>query len=272
VISVRRHRGPHWKLDDLVARDMLPAEAADFLSELIAARFDLLISGGTNAGKTTLLRALCHEVRPSERIITVERDLLELGIHLDQVQHPDCVALYSRQANTEDVGEVTVAELVRATRRMNPSRVVVGEILGDEVLALLDAASAGAYGALGSVHADSSDAVFGRLATYGLQAPERLPPSTTAHLVAQAIDFVVHVEIEEMPGRPAARYVSSIREVTGLADDGRVASSEVWAIGPDGRLAPHAPLSARRARIVARRAEQRMTQPGRARSGHEAGR
>jgi Flp pilus assembly CpaF family ATPase len=212
---------------------------------MVHGHMNVIVAGPPNSGKTTNLRAMCNEIPSHERVITVEKDLVELGMHLDDQRHPDCVALYSRQANAEDEGEISVAELVRATLRMSPSRVIVGEVLGDEVIPMLNAMSAGTFGSLSTIHAHSSEAVFSRLASYALQAPERLAPEATFRLIAEAIDFVVFATIEDRPGRALRRYVASIREITGLTDTGHVSSTEVWGSAPTGVLEPLAPLSAR---------------------------
>lgn len=242
IVSIRRHRFSDLTLDDLVRFGALTDQATTFLRAAVLARRTILVSGGTNTGKTTLLRALCHEIPPFERLVTVERDLLELGLHLSP-RHPNVVPLHSRQANVEGEGEVDVAQLVQATLRLNPSRVIVGEVLGDEVVPMLNAMSQGNDGSMCTIHADSSEMTFSRLATYAVQAPERLPSEATAQLVAGAVHLVVFLAGERYADRPMRRYVSSIREVTGLTDAGRVASSELFAIGPNGRLEPAAGLS-----------------------------
>ena len=133
-----------------------------------------MIAGATNAGKTTLLRALANEIPPHERLITVER-ALELGLDEFQDLHPNVVAFEERLPNSEGQGGVTMAELVRRSLRMNPSRVIVGEVLGDEIVTMLNAMSQGNDGSLSTIHANSSLEVFNRISTYAIQAAERLP-------------------------------------------------------------------------------------------------
>jgi Flp pilus assembly CpaF family ATPase len=153
------------------------------------------------------------------------------------------VAFEERLPNSEGQGHITMAELVRRSLRMNPSRVIVGEVLGDEIVTMLNAMSQGNDGSLSTIHANSSAEVFNRIATYALQASERLPTEASMLLIAGAIDFVLFVERrnEFHIGGTLSRFVSSVREVNGV--DGRVMSSEVWAPGPDGRAVPHAPIS-----------------------------
>jgi len=183
-----------------------------------------------------------HEIPPGERLITVER-ALELGIDHFPELHPNVVAFEERLPNMEGQGAISMAELVRRSLRMNPSRVLVGEVLGDEIVTMLNAMSQGNDGSLSTIHANSSLEVFNRIASYAIQSAERLPVEATHMLIAGAIDFVVFVEKrnEYQRGGRLRRFVSSIREVTGV--DGRVLSSEVFAPGPDGRAVPHAPVS-----------------------------
>jgi len=136
-----------------------------------------------------------------------------------------------------------MAELVRRSLRMNPSRVIVGEVLGDEIVTMLNAMTQGNDGSLSTIHANSSMEVFNRIATYAIQAAERLPVEATHMLIAGAIDFVIFIEKRNDYDRGGSlrRYVSSVREITGI--DTRVLSSEIFAPGPDGRAVPHAPPS-----------------------------
>jgi pilus assembly protein CpaF len=242
VLSIRRARLAKVFLSDLVGNGTLLPELAAMLSAAVAARKNLMIAGSTNAGKTTLLRALANEIPPGERLVTVER-ALELGIDQFPELHPNVVAFEERLPNAEGAGGISMAELVRRSLRMNPSRVIVGEVLGDEIVTMLNAMTQGNDGSLSTIHANSAPEVFNRIATYALQAQERLPVEATHMLIAGAIDFVVFIEKrnEYALGGTLRRFVSSVREVTGV--DGRVLSSEVFAPGPDGRAVPRASIA-----------------------------
>jgi Flp pilus assembly CpaF family ATPase len=172
----------------------------------------------------------------------VER-ALELGLDHFPELHPNVVAFEERLPNMEGHGAITLAELVRRSLRMNPSRVIVGEVLGDEIVTMLNAMTQGNDGSLSTIHANSSLEVFNRISTYAIQATERLPVDATHMLISGAIDFVVFIEKrnEYTSGGRLRRFVNSVREVTGV--DGRVLSSEVFAPGPDGTAVPHAPVS-----------------------------
>jgi Flp pilus assembly CpaF family ATPase len=235
VVDIRRHRLADHTLDDLVDLGSLSAEAAAFLAAAVKARQNILVSGAMNAGKTTMLRALAAEIPPVERIVTIEQ-ALELGLDEQSERHPDCVAMEARLANTEGVGAIGVAQLVRRSLRMNASRVIVGEVLGDEVIPMLNAMSQGRSGSMATIHADSSAGVFRRLASYAVQAPERLPLEASNLLIAGSVHLVVHLESRETAGggRGARRFVSSIREVVD-ADGPLVVSNEIWQPGPGRR-------------------------------------
>ncbi|HZT66992.1 MAG TPA: ATPase, T2SS/T4P/T4SS family [Acidimicrobiales bacterium] len=235
-VSIRRHRYLKVTCDDLVGMATIDVALREFLRCLMLARKSCVICGGTGAGKTTLLRAMAADIPPWERLVTIE-DSLELGLDRYPDLHPDVVALEAREANLEGEGGITLAELVRWALRLSPDRVIVGEARGEEVLALLNAMSQGTDGSMTTIHASSSKGAFSKLATYAVQAPERLPLEATNLLVANAVDFVIHLA-QDPTGR---RFVSSVREVTD-ADGPMVVSNEVFCPGPDGRAVPGAPL------------------------------
>jgi Flp pilus assembly CpaF family ATPase len=242
ALSIRRSRLSRVFLDDLVENGSLTPEIAAVLSAAVKARKNIMIAGATNAGKTTLLRALANEIPSYERLITVER-AMELGLGEFEDLHPNVVAFEERLANSEGQGYIGLGELVRRSLRMNPSRVIVGEVLGDEIVTMLNAMSQGNDGSLSTIHANSSLEVFNRICTYAIQSAERLPTDATMMLIAGAIDFVVFVERRNDFGNGGnlRRRVTSIREVNGV--DGRVLSSEIFAAGPDHIARPAAPIS-----------------------------
>ena len=242
ALSIRRARMGKVFVSDLVGNATLTPELGSFLTAAVRARKNIMIAGATNAGKTTLLRALANEIPGHERLITVER-ALELGLEHFPDLHPNVVAFEERLPNSEGHGAITMAELVRRSLRMNPSRVIVGEVLGDEIVTMLNAMSQGNDGSLSTIHANSSSEVFNRISTYALQANERLPIEASQMLVAGAINFVVFVERRNayQTGGRLSRSVTSVREINGV--DGRVLSSEVFTETPDGRIMAHAPIS-----------------------------
>ena len=242
ALSIRRHRFVRVTLDDLVGLGAIDEELKAFLAAGVKARRNIVVAGGTNAGKTTMLRALASEIPPNERLVTIENSL-ELGLDTDPELHPDAVALEAREANAEGEGAITMAQLVRRGLRMDPSRVIVGEVLGEEVLSMLEAMSQGNDGSMCTIHANSSDSVFRRIATYAIKSAERLPVEATNLLIAGALDFVVFIDQrDETPvGGRHHRYVSSVREVID-AEGTMVISNEVFQPGSDGRAVAAAPI------------------------------
>jgi len=236
TLSIRRHRYLKVTPDDLVGMGTLDVALREFVRAVMRTRKCCIVCGGTGAGKTTFLRAMAADVPPAERLITIE-DSLELGLDRYPELHPDVVALEAREPNVEGEGGVSLAELVRWALRMSPDRVWVGEARGEEVLALLNAMSQGTDGSAATLHASSSRGAFAKLATYAIQAPERLPVEATNLLIANAVHFVIHLD-QDPAGR---RFVTSVREVCD-ADGPLVISNEVFRPGPDGRAVPGAPL------------------------------
>ncbi|HEY1666934.1 MAG TPA: ATPase, T2SS/T4P/T4SS family, partial [Trebonia sp.] len=174
AISIRRARMGKVFLADLVGNGTMTPDLASFLAAAVGARKNIMIAGATNAGKTTLLRALANQIPAQERLVTVER-ALELGLDQFPELHPNVVAFEERLPNSEGQGAISMAELVRRSLRMNPSRVIVGEVLGDEIVTMLNAMTQGNDGSLSTIHANSSLEVFNRISTYAIQAQERLP-------------------------------------------------------------------------------------------------
>jgi pilus assembly protein CpaF len=250
-VSLRRFRYRDASLESLQATGTLDAGLRAFLTAAVAARLNILIAGGTFVGKTTFLRALAHAIGERERLITIE-DAFELNLDAGHAEagHPDVVALQARPANTEGVGEVTLAELVRWALRMSPDRVIVGEVRGAEVVPMLNAMSQGCDGSMATVHASSSAQALLKLASYAVQAAERLPFESTGLLIASGVHLVVHLDYAtDTPtststatgtGTTAGtgvRVVSSVREVVD-ADGPRVVSNEIYRPGEDRRARP----------------------------------
>ena len=231
-LSVRRHRHEvkNLFLADFVRLGTLTQQAADFLAASTRAALSTIIAGPANAGKTTLLRAMTHEIDPAERLITIEH-VLELDLHAFPDRHPNVVALLTRSDNVEREGKVTIRELLRTALRLNPSRIFVGEVMpGEEIVSLLNALSSGHDGSISTLHARASDQVVTRLLAYAAQSPDRpLDPARSLPLIASAIDLVVYIS-----KRNARRYVSSIRLFAG-SDDGQILSDELFGMA-DGQL------------------------------------
>ena len=199
---------------------------AAFLGAAVRAKLNLIVAGGTNTGKTTMLRCLLNEIPPEERVVTVE-DNLEIGLDRFSDLHPDQVMWERRGANIEGRGEATLADCVRATLRQNPDRVIVGEIRGIEVVDMLRAMSQGNDGSMSSIHADSSKGAVVRLGMYTAEAG--LDEETSNKWIANAVDLIVHLGWVD-----GLRRVTSVREVL-EAEARQIATNEVYRPAADGK-------------------------------------
>ena len=251
AISIRCFRLTRVFLDDLYARGAFTSQVGEFLRAAVAGKMNLMVSGETFAGKTTLLRALGNVIAPSERLVTAEH-FFELGFGHFPDLHRDVVAMEERLANAEGVGAMSMLDLVERSRRLNPDRIIVGEVIGDEIIAMLDAMTQGNDGSLSTIHARNSAMVFQRIASYALKSAQRLPIQASYLLTAGALDFVVHIAKRRAADGTVQRYVSSIREVIGY-DGTQVVSSEVFACPDPAAPAayPAAPVSGARADALA---------------------
>jgi Flp pilus assembly CpaF family ATPase len=195
-------------MDDLIELKTLTSPAAMFLRACVVDKRNILVSGGTGTGKTTMLNVLSSFVPQRERIITIE-DTQELQLHQDHV-----VTLETKPANVEGAGEYTIRDLVRNALRMRPDRILVGECRGGEALDMLQAMNTGHDGSMTTVHANSADEVVKRLEVLVLMAVE-LPVVSIHRQIASALDVVV--QITRLPG--GKRAVTQIAEIAGYDAD-----------------------------------------------------
>ncbi|WP_447645187.1 CpaF family protein [Nocardioides zeae] len=227
-VSIRRHTAEDWTLSDHVAAGAISGDLAAFLTACVAARLNIVVAGATGSGKTSLLRSLAEAFEPRDRVVTVE-SAFELGLDRLARRHPDCVALEERLPNSEGNGAVPLADCMRMTLHMKPDRIVLGEVLGPEVVTMLNAMTQG-NNALSTIHARSAVDVFARIATYAAQSVERLPRDATLQLIAAGVDLVVFLRQDPATGH---RRVSEVVEVAGYGE-GNVLSSRLFELSPEG--------------------------------------
>jgi pilus assembly protein CpaF len=208
-LSIRRFAVDRLKLDDLIRLETLNETMGDIIKGIVGARLNILISGGTGSGKTTMLNVASGFIPPTERIVTIE-DSAEL-----QLQQPHTVRLETRPPNIEGKGEITQRNLVRNSLRMRPDRIVVGEVRGEEAVDMLQAMNTGHDGSLTTVHANTPrDALF-RLENMFSMAGYNMPVKAVRSQIASAIDVVIQLERME-DGR---RRMISLQEINGMEGD-----------------------------------------------------
>ncbi|MBB6730966.1 CpaF family protein [Cohnella zeiphila] len=205
TVTIRRFPRQPLDMERLVALGALTEEAAAFLRLLVRAKYNLFISGGTGSGKTTFLNALSQWIPADERVITIE-DAAELQIR----GVPNLVSLETRNANTEGKGRIGMRDLIRASLRMRPNRIIVGEVRGEEALDMLQAMNTGHEGSLSTGHANGARDMISRLETMVLGGAD-LPVGVVRQQIASALDVVVHLS----RFRDRSRRVAEICEVRG---------------------------------------------------------
>jgi pilus assembly protein CpaF len=211
TLTIRKFSRDPYTMDDLIEFGTLTSRAAHFLAACVRGKLNILISGGTGTGKTTLLNALSAYVPSDERIVTIE-DAAELQLQQDHV-----ITLEARPPNIEGQGEVKVRELVRNALRMRPDRIIVGEVRGPETLDMLQAMNTGHEGSLTTIHANSPRDALSRLETLVLTAGVDLPLRAIREQISSAFDLLVQI----------ARLVDGSRRVTHITEVLRMESDVI---------------------------------------------
>lgn len=216
-LNIRKHLKHNHRLADLVGLQMLPEGAAQLLKTAMHQGKTVIVSGATQSGKTTFLRALAHEIPAKERVLTCE-EVFELNLN-----NHDCVALQTRNANIEGVGAVTLRDLVRECMRMRPERIIVGEVRGAESLDMILALNAGVPG-MSTIHANSAADALRKLTMLPLLASENVSLQFVIPTVAACVDLVIHLYREPN----GFRHIEEISQVSGRFENGNVELIPLW--------------------------------------------
>ena len=208
IVTIRKFSKEAITMEQLISWNSVSEEVLEFLAGLVAAGYNIFISGGTGSGKTTFLNALSQYIPKTERIITIE-DNAELKIQ----DVPNLVRLEARNANVEGTGAVTIRDLIRSALRMRPDRIVVGEVRGEEAIDMLQALNTGHDGSLSTGHANSPQDMLSRLETMVLMGME-LPLPAIQRQIASGIDLIVHLGRL----RDRSRKVLEASEILGYED------------------------------------------------------
>lgn len=248
-VSLRRHGQLNVTLGRLIQLGTMDAALAGFLAAAVKSRCNIIVTGGVNAGKTTLLRGLASEVPPAERVATLESEY-ELFLHTMQ-QHPDVIAFEAREPNSEGVGGISLHDLIAHALRHNPQRILVGEVRRSEIMPMLEAMNSGQEGSMCTMHANSAEEVFDRILILCLRGGLSLAERAIHILVGMAVDLVVHVR-KRHDGTRTVRVVSEVLEVMPPGDTDRPAVNRLFRPdGPTGRaVAAHTPSPALLARLA----------------------
>jgi len=216
AINIRKHLMRGKSLKDLVELEVMNDEVAGILMASVLARKNILVSGSTQAGKTTLLNALVSSIPVTERVITIE-EVFELRPKL-----PDCIAMQTRGSNFEGVGEISIRRLIKEALRMRPSRIVIGEIREAESLDLLIALNSGIPG-MATLHANSAREAVRKLQTLPLLAGENITQDFLTPTVSRAIDLVVHVGMDQS----GKRRIQQLLSVNERSEGGHIDCEEI---------------------------------------------
>jgi pilus assembly protein CpaF len=217
TVNIRKHLMRHLSLDDLAERGVLTKTMAQALNNSVKAGLNILVSGGTQSGKTTMLNALVSATPIGQRVITIE-EVFELKPVL-----PDLVAMQTRSENLQGEGAIPLRKLIKEALRMRPSRIVIGEVREAEALDLLIALNSGLAG-MGTIHANSARDAIIKLQTLPLLAGENISHKFIAPTVASAIDLVVQVGIAS----DGTRRVHEIAAITGRYENDRAEIESLW--------------------------------------------
>ncbi len=217
AVNIRKHLLKQKSLADLVEMGVLSQEIERDLSTAVKLGLNILVSGGTQAGKTTLLSALINEIPLSQRVITIE-EVFEL-----QPKFPDLIQMQTRGANLQGEGAINLRKLIKEALRMRPNRIIVGEVREAEALDLLLALNSGLPG-MGTLHANSARDAISKLQTLPLLAGENISHKFIAPVVASAIDLVVQVSL----ANDGFRRIIEVAKVTGRFENDKAEIESVW--------------------------------------------
>lgn len=223
TVTIRRFSKNPMTIEKLLEYKSITPEVADFLQKVVSSRHNVFVAGGTGSGKTTFLNALSNFIQPWERVITIE-DSAELQIK----NIPNLVRMETKKANSKEATEITIRDLIKASLRMRPDRIIVGEVRGEEALDMLQAMNTGHDGSLSTGHANSPEGMLSRLETMVLTGSADLPLEAIRMQIASAVDYIIHLSRL----RDFSRKCMEITEVVGY-EDGKIILNSIYKFEED---------------------------------------
>ena len=230
ILTIRKFGKESIVMEDLIKFNSLSQPMADFIRACVIGRKNIIVSGGTGSGKTTVLNVISSYIPEKERIITIE-DAAELRLRQEH-----WARLESRPANIEGKGAITIRDLFRNTLRMRPDRIIIGECRGAETLDMLQAMNTGHDGSMTTVHANSTHDVLSRLDSMILMSGSELPVRAIREMIASALDVIVHTSRFS----DGTRKIIQVSEITGMIDEIHIGLKDIFvfkqtSIDPDGK-------------------------------------
>lgn len=188
-MTIRKFSNKGITINDLILYKTIDNDVAKFLNQIIKAKYNLIISGGTSTGKTTFLNAISEFISNDERIITIE-DSRELNL----INKDNLISLETRNSNNSKKGEITIKELIKTSLRMRPDRIIVGEVRADESLDMLQSMQTGHEGSLTTIHANSGKDLLSRLETMVLRVSDDIPLEAIKRLINSSIEIIIQLK------------------------------------------------------------------------------
>ena len=237
TVTIRRFPKQPMTIEKLLEYRSITPEVAEFLKQAVISRHNIFVSGGTGSGKTTFLNALSNFIPAWERVITIE-DSAELQIK----NVPNIVRMETKKANSKEANEITIRDLIKASLRMRPDRIIVGEVRGEEALDMLQAMNTGHDGSLSTGHANSPEGMLSRLETMVLTGSADLPLPAIRQQIGTAVDFIVHLARL----RDFSRRCMQVTEVVGYDyDTGRIVLNPIFKFVEDKKSSTRSKVAGR---------------------------
>jgi pilus assembly protein CpaF len=218
-LTIRKFRKERYKIEELIDLKTLSAPMSEFIRACVISRKNIVVSGGTGSGKTTILNVLSAFIPGNERIVTIE-DAAELKLHQEH-----WIRLESRPPNIEGKGAITIRDLFRNTLRMRPDRIIIGECRGIETLDMLQAMNTGHDGSMTTIHANSTHDVLTRLDSMILMAGVELPIRAIREMIAAAVDLIIHTARLS----DGTRKIIQVTEIAGMKDEMHIDLRDIFA-------------------------------------------